>query len=240
MEKLATQFFDVPGARIAYACSGSGPALLLLHGNSSSKAEFSRYQREYFPDFYTIAIDSRGHGQTISPAADFNFDRYSDDVLALCAGLGISEAYVIGYSDGGNLSLHLAKKAPVLFKRIIAISPNYLASGVNDRFLQGTQTAVKIASFLGRLGLPTKRFVMRMELMTHDIGLSEADLQGIRTNIKILYAEHDLIKEEHILKMAGLIPGCGLQKIMGCNHLTILNNKEAIASIRDYLTASEG
>ncbi len=237
MEKLATQYFDVPGARIAYTCSGSGPALLLLHGNSSSKAEFSRYQREYFPDFYTLAVDSRGHGQTISSAADFNFDRYSDDVLALCAGLGISEANVIGYSDGGNLSLHLAKKAPRLFKRIIAISPNVEAAGLNEKFLNGTRSAVKIASFLGRLGFPTKRFVMRLELMTNDIGLSEADLQGLQANIKILYAEHDLIKEEHILKIAGLIPHCGLQKIMDCNHLTIFNKKETLASIRDYFAA---
>jgi len=234
MKKISTEFIDVAGARIAYIRCGSGPALVLLHSNSSSKAEFSRYQREYFADFDTLAIDSRGHGQTISPAADFNFDRYSDDVLAVCTGLGINEANVIGYSDGGNLALHLAKKAPQVFKKIIAISPNYLASGLNEKSLRVIQTAVKIASFLGRLGLPTKRFVMRLELMANDIGLNEADLQSIHTNVKILYAEHDLIQEVHILKIAGLIPHCGLQKIMGSNHLTIFNRKETLTSMRDY------
>ncbi len=237
MKKLPTRFIDVPGARLAYTCTGSGPVILLLHGNSMSKAEFARYQAEFFPDYFTLAVDSRGHGQTISPAADFNFDRYSDDVIALCSNMGIAEAFVVGYSDGGNLSLHLAKKAPQLFRKIIAISPNYLASGVDEKFLHGTEAAVRVASFLGRLGLPTTRFRLRLELMTHDIGLTPADLQSIRTQFKILYAEKDLIKESHICQMADLIPGCSLQKIMGCTHMSILNKPETISAIRSYFAS---
>jgi len=234
MVQSPTEYFDVDGARIAYTQHGDGPDLLLLHGNSSSKKEFTKYQGDYFHDFHTIAVDSRGHGETVSPAADFNFDRYSDDVLALCAGRGITSAYVIGYSDGGNLSLHLAKKAPHIFKKLVAISPNYLAGGLNDTFLSGTRNAVKVFSFLSRLGLPAKRFVMRLELMTNDIGLTEADLQGIHASLKIIYAEHDLIKEEHILEMARLIPNCGLQKILKANHLTIFERKETLDCIRQY------
>ena len=234
MNKPTTEYFDCGDARIAYKQNGSGPDLLLLHGNSASKEEFTKYQQEYFKDFRTLAIDSRGHGETKSADTAYSFDQYSEDVLALCAGKGITSAYIIGYSDGGNLSLHLAKKAPQLFKKIAAISPNYLAEGLNDKFLSGIQIAEKIFSFLQRAGFSTKRMVMRIQLMTNDIGLTEADLQSITTDIKILHAEKDLIKEEHIQKMAGLIPHCDLQKIMNSNHLSIPYKTETIEAIRQY------
>jgi pimeloyl-ACP methyl ester carboxylesterase len=235
MAKLPTQYFDCGDVKIAYTEAGRGPVVLLLHGNSASKAEFTKYQQEYFQDFHTFAIDSRGHGETVSNDAAYSFDLYSDDVLAFCTGKGIHEAYIIGYSDGGNLSLHLAKKAPQLFKKVIAISPNYLADGVKDGTQNTFRGLVKFLNFLGKLGLHTKKAIMRFELMTNDIGLSDSDLQGIRTQFTIVYAENDLIKEDHIQQMAGLIPGCGLEKIMNCSHFTIPYRAETIAFMRRYL-----
>jgi hypothetical protein len=64
--------------------------------------------------------------------------------------------------------------------------------------------------------------------MLHDIGITDDELRSIRTGIKILYAERELFKEEHIRQIASLIPNASTDKIMGCHHMTILNKKEAI------------
>ncbi|NMD31205.1 MAG: hypothetical protein GYA80_05775, partial [Chloroflexi bacterium] len=53
MNKLSTEYVDLGDIRIAYRQHGSGRALLLLHGNSGSKAMFKPYQLEHFPQFHT-------------------------------------------------------------------------------------------------------------------------------------------------------------------------------------------
>jgi pimeloyl-ACP methyl ester carboxylesterase len=235
MSQWGTEHVDLPGVRIAYRQAGRGPALLLLHGNSESKSIFARYQQVYFPMFHTLAIDSRGHGETVSRDEEYTIGQYADDVMAFCRMKGLTEACVIGYSDGGNIALHLAKKAPDIFTKLAAISPNYLASGITDGTLQAMRSAAKAFKFLGRLGLPTRKAVMRLNLMLNDIGITAEELAGIRTKVRILYAKHDLIKETHILEIGRLIPNAGIREMDGCNHITIFEKKETVADIVEFL-----
>ena len=234
MDKLPTEYLDLPDIRIAYTQYGSGQVLVLLHGNSESKSIFTEYQTKHFPVFHTIAVDSRGHGESKSTDDDYTIDQFSDDVINLCKAKGINQAYVIGYSDGGNIALFLAKKAPELFTRIIAISPNYLVSGTTDDALRTIRILYQIMSFLNRIGFGFKKNLMRFNLMLRDIGISDDDLRWIRTEVKIIYAEHDLIKEIHLQQLAALIPGSTLDKVNDCNHMTILNKPEAIEIMKRY------
>lgn len=235
MAKLPTQFQDLGDARIACCEYGSGPALILLHGNSESKAIFSDYQQVHFKDFHTFALDSRGHGETISSDERYSIGQYSQDVIRFCQARGIDRAGVIGYSDGGNIALFMASRAPQVFPRIVAISPNYLVSGTTDGALRTLRLSAKVLRFLGGLGLPTRKALLRFDLMLNDIGISDAELASIHTSLRILYAEHDMIKETHIQDIARLVPGSSLKKIMDCNHMTIFQRPEAIVDMRSYL-----
>ena len=235
MSKLETEFVDLKDARIAFRQFGSGTILMLLHGNSQSKKIFSRYQTEYFKMYNTIAVDSRGHGESESNDDEYSIDQYSNDIIEFCETKGIKEAYLIGYSDGGNISLLLAKKAPTIFKKIVAISPNYLVSGMKDGSLRMIRIMVRLFKLLGRIGINTKKSIMRFVLMLNDIGITDDELRSIQTNIKILYAENDFVKEEHIKRISELVPNSTLKKINHCNHLTILDKKETIAIIKPYL-----
>ena len=235
MTRLLTEFVDLDDIRIAYQQYGSGRVLILLHGNSESKHIFKQYQLMHFSMFHTIAVDSRGHGESQSNDDEYTIDQYSEDIINLCKAKGIKEASVIGYSDGGNISLLLAKKAPDIFTRIIAISPNYLVNGTTDDALRFINLVFRILIFLNRIGFKLKKSIMRFNLMLNDIGITEDELKSIRTGIKIIYAEHDMIKESHLKQLAELIPNASLDKIEGCNHMTILNKKEAIEIMKNYL-----
>ncbi|MBN2005757.1 MAG: alpha/beta hydrolase [Anaerolineae bacterium] len=235
MGKLPTEYLDLGDVKIAYREQGAGPVLILLHGNSGSKDHFSSYQQLHFKAFRTIAVDSRGHGETISNDTSYSINQYSDDVIRFCKAKDIHQAAVVGYSDGGNIALFLAKKEPTIFTRIVAISPNYLVGGSTDGSLRLFNGVVKLFRILGRLGLPTRKALMRFDLMLNDIGITAEELRGIQTSMRILYAEKDMIKEEHILEMGSLIPGVTVKKIGRCNHLTILHKQEAIDDIKDYL-----
>jgi pimeloyl-ACP methyl ester carboxylesterase len=240
MGKLETQYVSLEDVKIAYCEHGDGRTLILLHGNSENKRVFSRYQRVHFGMFRTIAIDSRGHGETLSTDMQYSIGQYSQDVIELCKAKGITQAYVIGYSDGGNIALHLAKKRPKLFTRIVAISPNYLVSGTTEGWRRFFAAVTKILRSIGKLGLPTKKAIMRFDLMLNDIGITAEELSSIQTSLRILYAERDMIKEEHIQEMGRLIPGASIKKIAHCNHMTILYKKEAIQDMRQYLLEEEG
>jgi pimeloyl-ACP methyl ester carboxylesterase len=229
-----TEFADLGDVRIAYRQAGVGPVLLLLHGNSGSKSMFADYQTAHFPAFRTLAVDSRGHGESGEGGGEFSIGQFAGDIIALCRAKEIRQAYVIGYSDGGNIALHLACKAPELFPKIVAISPNYLVSGTTAGPLRMLRAGAAVLAALGRLGFPTRKALKRWNLMLRDIGLTADDLRRVRTSVRILYAENDMIKEEHILEIARLIPNAGLRKIARSSHLTIYAKPEAIADMRDY------
>ena len=239
MKKLRTEYTNLGDVRIAFCQHGFGPTLLLLHGNSESKRTFYKYQTEYFAEFHTVAIDSRGHGESQSDDINFSIEQYANDVIMLCKKNGINKASVIGYSDGGNIALFLACKAPEMFPKIIAISPNYLVEGTIDAVLNVFRLLVSIMKMFGALGFNTTKIIARFNLVLKDIGITEDDLKGIRTQVDILYAESDLIKEEHIKRIAELIPKSKLFKISGCNHISILWRPKAIEIMQNLLLSSD-
>ena len=235
MTALKTKYIKTAGAKIAYTEYGEGPILLLLHGNSESKNIFKKYQKVYFIDYHTYAIDSRGHGQSTFDEDTLTIKQFSEDIINFCKIMDIKEANVVGYSDGGNVSLFLGLNAPSIFKKIIAISPNYLASGTSDYALKKMKQHYKFLLVLKKFGFKLNKIILRLHLMLNDIGLTKDDLNNIKTKIKILYAENELIKEEHLKEIGNEIPNAITEKIYSCNHFTIIRNKNAVKSMRDFL-----
>jgi phosphatidylglycerol lysyltransferase len=235
MGSLKTEYQVLNNIQLAFKQYGNGPTLLLVHGNSESKRIFSKYQIKHFLDYHTYAIDSRCHGQSISIDNELSISAIADDIINFCKARSISEASIIGYSDGGNIALTLATKEPIIFKNIIAISPNYLVSGTEERTLKLLKRIYKIMNMLAQIGFNTKKAMLRFDLMLNDIGITDSDLRGIQTKVSIVYAEKDMIKEEHIKRIAELIPNSKMLKIQKTSHMNIYKNKQTIEIMRDIL-----
>jgi pimeloyl-ACP methyl ester carboxylesterase len=235
MAKLRIEHLKLDDIIIAYTQNGDGSNLLLLHGNSGSKKFFTQYQLEYFSNFHTCALDSRGHGHSRSNDKSLSYEQQSMDVLNFCKVKGITKTGVIGYSDGGNLALWLAVKAPEVFTKVVAISPNTKANGTKESSYSTIQKTVNMMKKLRKFGFPNKKQIMRFELMLTDTGITDEDLQSIDTSVMILYAEKDMIKEEHILQIAAQITGSQVKKISNCNHFTIPFQAETIKAMKEYI-----
>ncbi|MRS03927.1 alpha/beta hydrolase, partial [bacterium] len=214
---------------------GDGSNLLLLHGNSGSKKFFKQYQLDYFANYHTFALDSRGHGQSRSKDNALSYEQQSLDVLNFCKARGITQAKVIGYSDGGNLALWLAVKAPEIFTSVAAISPNTLASGNKDSVTAAINKHLLKLKRLRKFGFPNKKQIMRFELMLTNTGITEKDLQNVTSRVEIIYAERDMVKEEHFIYLAEKIPNCKLHKVMGCHHLNIPFQNETIMLLKNFI-----
>lgn len=112
---------EIRGQHIAYDDTGGDkPALIFSHGFLMDRSMFDA-QVAYFKDRYRcVCWDERGFGET--PAAEsFTYWDSAEDAIALMDHLGISEAVLIGMSQGGFLSLRAALAHPERVKAIVLI-----------------------------------------------------------------------------------------------------------------------
>ena len=68
--------------QLHYVEKGSGPPLLLLHGNGENSDYFCR-QIDYFQEaFHVYAPDTRGHGKSPRGTAPFTLEQFALDLKA--------------------------------------------------------------------------------------------------------------------------------------------------------------
>ena len=72
--------------------------------------------------YRVVAYDTRGHGDSPSPAGPYSLDDLVDDVLALLDRLGVQKAHVAGLSLGGMTALRLAAREPARVDRLVALA----------------------------------------------------------------------------------------------------------------------
>ena len=117
--------FDLPGegATIHGVIGGSGPALLLLHGNPQTHAMWHRIAPRLARDFTVVAADLRGYGRSSKPPSDAEHAPYSkramaQDMVRVMAQLG-HERFLIGAHDRGARVAHrLALDWPARVERL--------------------------------------------------------------------------------------------------------------------------
>lgn len=105
-------FLTRDGVRLYYEDRGSGPAVLLTHGYSST-SQMWRGQVAAFKDRYRIVVwDMRGHGESDYPPdpALYSTAHTVADMAAVLDECGVDRAVIGGLSLGGysTLAFHLA------------------------------------------------------------------------------------------------------------------------------------
>jgi pimeloyl-ACP methyl ester carboxylesterase len=108
-------FLTRDGVRLYYEDHGTGPAVLLTHGYSST-SQMWRGQVAAFSDRYRIIVwDMRGHGESDYPdnPALYSTAHTVADMAALLDACGVDKAVIGGLSLGGysTLAFHTAHPA---------------------------------------------------------------------------------------------------------------------------------
>lgn len=102
----------VDGCEIAYAVSGEGPPLVLLHAFPLGLSMWEAQAAALAASHRVIRFDARGFGASGPSAGPLTMERIADDAAALFDALGVERAVVGGCSMGGYAALAFARRHP--------------------------------------------------------------------------------------------------------------------------------
>lgn len=118
MEK---KFISIGKEELAYLDVGQGPVVVMVHGNMSSSIHYEPLISRIKDKYRCIAVDLRGFGDSSYNNRFDTLEELADDVNLLTESLGIDSYYLVGWSNGGGVSLKLCAKYPDKIKKFFDI-----------------------------------------------------------------------------------------------------------------------
>ena len=217
------RFYDINGFKMYTEVYGSGPPLLMIHGNNGNMSAFAKNVPYFATHYKVILADSRSQGRSLDPDHPLTFEMMADDYSALLDAMHIRSAYVIGWSDGGINALLLAIRHPEKVKRLASTGANLWPTA--DAFRPGLWNDEKKEY---DSGFP-KANPTAQEKNDHKLFLLDwqephitlAQLHTIQAPSLIICGDHDLISVTHTVLIYQNIPHANLWIVPNSGHGTL-------------------
>lgn len=205
---------------------GAGFPLILLHGNGEDASYFSNQINVFAERFHVFCLDTRGHGKSPRGDAPFTLSQFADDLLSFMDAHDIEKAYILGFSDGGNIALLFALRHPERVERLILNGANLRPSGVK-LFVQAPIV------FGWALTYPISRFDKKclprwelLNLMVTQPHIDASSLRALQTPTLVVAGTRDMIRARHTRKIAESLPNARLVFLQG-DHFVAAKAPEA-------------
>ncbi|MFI5308239.1 MAG: alpha/beta fold hydrolase [Polyangiales bacterium] len=177
----------VHGYRRAFVHTGSGPALLLIHGIGNDLSTWNEVIADLARDHTVIAPDLLGHGRSEKPRADYSVAAYANGMRDLLSVLDIERVTVVGHSLGGGVATQFAYQYPARCERLVLVSSGGVARDVHPLLRLATVPAADVAMGLVQAPLveqATRWTFALLSALDHDIAIDRdivlAMLDGLR------------------------------------------------------------
>ena len=127
------------GARIVTVAGGSGPPLLLMHGNPFTHLSWLKVAPTLARKFTVVATDLRGYGDSEKPPggddhSGYSFRAMAQDQVEVMAALGFPRFFAAGHDRGARVLHRMCLDHPAKVTRaaILDIIPqHYLYNNIN-------------------------------------------------------------------------------------------------------------
>ena len=125
-EGFRTEMVDVEGVEILARVAGTGPPLLLLHGNPQTHAMWHLVAPGLAEDFTVVATDLRGYGDSSRPETDGEHGPYSkrtmaEDQIGVMKHFGFERFGLCGHDRGGRVGYRMALDHPGVVTRLAVL-----------------------------------------------------------------------------------------------------------------------
>jgi pimeloyl-ACP methyl ester carboxylesterase len=151
------------GTRIAFRATGSGPALLLVHGTASDHTAWRSVAGLLATRFTVYAMDRRGRGGS-GDAGAYRIEREYEDVAAVIRSIG-AEVDVVAHCYGAACALGAASGTPQVRRLVLyeprvptdgSVVPEAVLADARARLARGDREGVLVAFLRDVAGLPPR------------------------------------------------------------------------------------
>lgn len=241
---------------------GEAPALVFLHYWGGSHRTFDPVTARLASGRAVVSYDHRGWGAARELPGPYGIGQLADDVLAVVAGLGISQYVLAGHSMGGKVAQLAASRRPEGLAGLVLIAPApprptvvdpQAAQAVSHAYDSRATVSDALQHVLTHRALTAG---LREQAITDSLaagdaarlawplhGLAEditAAVGGIEVPVLVLAGQHDRVDPPASLETSLLpvIPGARMTVIEGTGHLSPLEVPGQVANQLDRFAAS--
>ena len=212
-------YIPVNGLNMYYEIHGAGYPLVLLHGAFSAiGSSFEKMIPGLTPQRQVIGFDLQGHGRTADIDRPLTVEGMAEDVAAALPHLGIEQADILGYSNGGSVALHLATRHSQMVRKLVLMSIGYKLSGIHTGLMEGMaemkpemmhgspwhEEYMRIAP---RPDDFNRLFEKKTEMDRQIRDFSEEQIREIKAPTLLMIGDSDLIRPEHAVEFFRLLGG---------------------------------
>jgi pimeloyl-ACP methyl ester carboxylesterase len=226
----AGEYAEVHGLKMYYEAHGAGRPVVLLHGGMTTiHFSFAAQIPAFAQNHRVVAIEQMGHGHTADVAGrELSYAGMAEDTVAILAQLGIRNADLVGFSDGGQIALRLAFTHPELVRRVIVsgvglgdlsvqqqkamqtLSPGLLPKAFREEYEQVSPD--------GPAHWPVFFEKVRAMWSTPGWGISKPELATIKAPVLLVFGDRDFTSVEEAATIYHSIPGAQLFIVPGAGH----------------------
>lgn len=136
----AGAFLEVNGVRLHYSDRGTGPAVVLVHGNVVTGADYntSGVAERLVGNHRVVTFDRPGFGYSERPRGKiWTASAQADLIHAALSQLGVPRPVVVGHSWGTLVALAMAERHPADVGGLVLVSGYYFPTPRFDSLLVG-------------------------------------------------------------------------------------------------------
>ena len=119
------------GHELSYLDTGTGPAVLFIHGLLMSHHNWAHLLDRMDDDQRVIIPDLFGHGSSAKPVGDYSLGAHAATLRDLLDRLEIETVTIVGHSLGGGIAMLFSYLFPERVERLVLVSSGGLGRDVN-------------------------------------------------------------------------------------------------------------
>lgn len=237
---------DYSDSDISTNDANSDEPLLLLHGGLSCNEDWDMYVLPAIhPRFHVHAYDRTGHGRTGIREGYFHFDFQADEAIAYIEDVIKKPTHLVGWSDGGIISLLVAIKRPELVKSIVAIGTNYHWNA-GDPFDPDMPLSISDedkTKWIERSPDPIEQLEKTIrhgfKIWSSEPEMTHSQLKSIKCPVLVLNGDDEPFDAEHGVSLYKALPDGRLAIIPAASHYVMREQpelfQEAIKQFHEHL-----
>lgn len=107
-----SKYVTVLGSRMHYIDEGTGPIVVLVHGNPTSSYLWRNVVPRLSSEYRVIALDLIGMGKSDKPDLGYRFSDHADYFSGFVRAMGLSDIALVLHDWGGGVGLDYAARNP--------------------------------------------------------------------------------------------------------------------------------